>query len=54
MTWLVGLLHDTKEDSLQIYSDRIDDVLEDLTAAEQKTVKGYIDQLTSDELLSKG
>jgi hypothetical protein len=54
MTWLVGLLHDTKEDELMIYSERIDDVLKDLLPLESQKVKSYIDQLTSDESLSKG
>jgi hypothetical protein len=54
MTWLVGLLHDTKEDDLFIYSDRIDDVLKDLLPQEKEKVMRYIDQLTSDESLSKG
>lgn len=30
MSWLVGLLHDTKEDGLIIYSERIEEVLRDL------------------------
>jgi hypothetical protein len=54
MTWLVGLLHDTKEDDLFTYSDRIEDVLRDLLPEEKKQVMNYIDQLTSDESLSKG
>lgn len=54
MTWLVGLLHDTKEDDFLTYSERIDDVLKDLLPAEKEKVISYIDQLTSDESLSKG
>ena len=54
MTWLVGLLHDTKEDDLQIYSQRIEDVLKDLLPQEKKKVMDYIDQLTSDQSLTKG
>lgn len=30
MTWLVGLLHDTKEDHLIPYSEKIESVLADL------------------------
>jgi len=54
MTFLVGLLHDTKEDDLIKYSEDIDTVLIDLLPEEQERVKTYIDQLTSKEWLSKG
>ena len=54
MNWLVGLLHDTKEDNLITYSERIDDVLKDLLPEEKKQVLDYIDQLTSDDSESKG
>ena len=49
MNWLVGLLHDTKEDAVVTYSERIDDVLKDLLPEEKKQVLHYIDQLTSDD-----
>lgn len=48
MTWLVGLLHDTKEDDLVTYSEQIEDVLQDLMPAEKEKVMTYIDQLTSE------
>ena len=54
MTWLVGLLHDTKEDDLLKYSESIDEILSDLLPTEKQVVMKYIDQLTSDEWLSKG
>lgn len=54
MTWLVGLLHDTKEDHLIAYSEKIEDVLVDLHPEERKKVLLYIDQLTSEEWKSKG
>ena len=54
MTWLVGLLHDTKEDDLLQYTEAIEDVLVDLLPEEKAKVISYIDQLTSEEWLSKG
>lgn len=54
MSWLVGLLHDTKEDGLIIYSERIEEVLRDLLPEESKQVMRYIDQLSSDEFMTKG
>lgn len=54
MSWLVGLLHDTKEDDFITYSERIEDVLKDLLPEQRKTVMKYIDQLTSDDSLTKG
>ena len=54
MNWLVGVLHDAKEDDLMTYNEEIDDVLADLLPEEKARVLLYIDQLTSDETLSKG
>ena len=54
MTWLVGLLHDTKEDDLVTYSEKIEEVLIDLLPEQKEKVLTYIDQLTSEEWKSKG
>jgi len=54
MNWLLGILHDTKEDDVVKFSSKIDDVLADLLPDEKKKVLEYIDQLTSDEWLSSG
>ena len=48
MNWLVGVLHDAKEDDLFTYNEEIDDVLVDLLPEEKTRVLLYIDQLTSD------
>lgn len=54
MCWLIGILHDSKEDNPVEYGSNIDDVLQDLLTDEAAKTKKYIDQLSSDKSLSKG
>lgn len=52
--WLLGILHDNKEQNPVLFSERIDYVLKDLFPKEQEDIKRYVDQLTSDKTLNKG
>jgi hypothetical protein len=54
MGWLLGILHDNKEQNPVLFSERIDWVLQDLTPQEQKKMKSYIDVLTSNKAEGKG
>ncbi len=54
MCWLLGILHDNKEQDPVLFSEKIDWVLEDLRPEEQKMMHQYIDELTSNKTLSKG
>jgi hypothetical protein len=54
LNWLVGVLHDSKEDDPVMFSERIDGVLQDLLAEEKQQVLNYIDQLSKDRTLAKG
>lgn len=54
LNWLVGVLHDSKEDDPVVFSERIDDVLQDLLPSEKQQVLNYIDQLSKDRTIPKG
>jgi hypothetical protein len=42
MSWLIGILHDVKEDNPILYGEKIDDVLQDLLPIEKQKAKQYI------------
>lgn len=54
LNWLVGILHDAKEDDPILYSEKIDEILKDLLQEEKDLTKTYIDQLSKDRTLLKG
>ena len=54
MGWLLGILHDNKEQNPTIYAQMIDWVVNDLFLEEQKEIKLYVDLLSSDKSLKKG
>ncbi len=54
MGWLLGILHDNKEQNPVVYSEKIDYVLQDLLPGEKKKMLQYIDELSSNKILSKG
>lgn len=54
LNWLVGILHDAKEDDPILYSEKIDEILKDLLQEEKDLTKTYIDQLSKDRTLPKG
>jgi hypothetical protein len=54
LNWLVGVLHDSKEDDPVKFSEDIDAVLQDLLPGEKEQVLNYIDQLSKDRTIPKG
>lgn len=54
LNWLVGVLHDSKEDDPLLFSEHIDEVLKDLLPNEKEQVLNYINQLSKDRTLPKG